>query len=244
VVATPRGILIFDPEYIVETNITKSLTGSESHIAVVQTRILLSSIFAVLGLVAAILALAVIKPKRTAISVLAMAIALLLLLPLAKQFGWELIHRLYLYSLPFMAYFGAMLLDLGRKTSAVTLCLFLIAACPLFVISHYGNQAFDYWSPSHVASVHYVDGVKKNSDYPFAKLNQLGWQDNQLVFDNNFPQEKHYFVISQHNDATYDFLYNQPQFVDRVWSWLDNSPDYSCIYVNPDLSLYIHEGQE
>lgn len=235
---TPEGILVFDPGYIVQTNITMSLSGSESHIAVVETRIIFSSIFVVLGLTGAILALVLTKPKKTTISVLAMAVALLLLLPLAKQFGWELVHRLYLYGLPFMAYFGAMLLDLGRKKSAIILCFLLIAAGPLFIISHYGNQAKDYWPPSYIAGWHYVDDMKKNSGHPFAQLKQLSWQDNQLVFSDNFPEEEHHFAISQHDDATYDFLYNQPQFVDRVWNWLASSQDYDFIYANPQFSVF------
>ena len=63
-----KGILIFDPNYVVETNITRFIRGSESHIAVVQTRILFSLIFTLLGITGAILALILAKPKKTNIS--------------------------------------------------------------------------------------------------------------------------------------------------------------------------------
>ncbi|MFX0196611.1 MAG: hypothetical protein ACFFCW_10845 [Candidatus Hodarchaeota archaeon] len=239
-VAEPRGILVFDPEYILETNITKSLAGSQSHIAVVQIRIVLSSIFAVLGLVGAILTF-LFRRTRTFVSILAIEIALLLLLSLAKQFGWELIHRLYLYGLPFMAYFGVMILDMGRKLPAFIICLLLITSCPLLFIGHYGNQAFDYWSPSYLAGFHYVDGVKTNSDYRFADLKDLSWKDDQLVFDEDFPQEKHYFAISEHDGAKYDFLNNQPNFVDEVREWLQTFKGYVHIYANPEFGLYLDE---
>lgn len=237
----PQGVLAFDPGYIIESNVTMSLSGSESHIAVVRTRIVLSSIFAVLGLAGVILTLVKSKQKRAALSVLAMAMSLSLLLPLTKQFGWELIQRLYLYALPFLAYFGAMLLDLRRKISATVICLWLIAASPLFMIAHYGNQAKDYWSPGYAAGVHYVNEATMRSDYSWARLSQVGWQNNQLVFNANFPTEEHYLAISKYDDAVYDFLRNQPDFVDEVGEWLRHSSDYDRIYVNPEFSGYVKE---
>ncbi len=165
------------------------------------------------------------------------------MLLLSNQMTSELIQRVYLYSLPFMAYFGALLLDVGKKTPAIVLCLILIGAAPLHVITHYGNQALDYYSPSYRAGVHHVEEIKSYNSYPLAKLNQLGWQDNQLVFSDNFPKGKHYFARSQRDDAKYDFVYNQPEFVNSVQSWLDSSDNYNLIYVNPDFSLYIHEEE-
>jgi len=239
---TVPGILTFDPGFLVEQQVAGHLTGNESHIAVVKLRILFSAVLVVLALAGAIFLL-VRRKFHIAIPAVVIALAPVVLFPISGYcYQPHFTLRLYFFLLPPMAYFATNLLDIRRKAAISILCLILIVAVPLHVVSHYGNQAIDYESPSNVAGLNYINEVNKGSNYPLAKLNQLSWEDGELLFDDTFPKAEQYFAISQHDDATYDFLYNKPEFVDSVWSWLESSKNYNFIYANPEFHLYVNEA--
>jgi len=256
-VKAPRGILTFNPHGIAEKQITSSLAGSESHIAVVQVRIIFSLIFAAVGLAGAVLTLWV-KRNRAVLSILAMAIALLLLLPLSNQFGWELIHRLYLYALAPMAYFGALFLDSRRKTPVFVFCLLLIIGLPLHVVSHYGNQAIDYFPPGQVAGLHffndttshgYVTGayplgiVRNIRQYRRINFAQLDWHRNTLTANTPLKEPMpHYIGISRQDRAMCEFILDNAHFIERTEQSLHDATNCNFIYNNPDLKLYVSES--
>ena len=145
-----RGMIILDPEVLVEREITGHLSGSESHIDVAKVRILFAGIFVLIGLAGVISALVMRKNLKTTITLLAITIAPLVLVVLSGHYAREILTRLYLFALPGMAYFGAVLLDTKRSAVTTILCLLLIMAIPLHVIASYGNQELDYFSPGHL----------------------------------------------------------------------------------------------
>jgi hypothetical protein len=254
----PGGILVFDLKHILEITIIQSFTGSSSHIAVVQTRMILSLMFVVLGLAGAVLALVSNKRRPAAIPLSAMAIALLLLLPLAKQFGWELIHRLYLFSLPFIAYFGAMLLDSGKKLPAIILCVLLLIAVPLHIVAHYGNAAIDNIPRGEIAYWHFVrdnisegyftgglsPDVMEQAGYVKVDFEQLKWVNDRLVGEALKGDRPHYINVGDWDQSAYKFLRDEPEFIPDMRARLENSVHYNLIYANPDLNLYASEAQE
>jgi len=256
----PGGILAFDLKHIVEITIMRSFTGSDSHIAVVQTRMIFSLIFVILGLVGAALTLVKIKRRSTAIPLLAMAIALLLLLPLAKQYGFELFQRLYLLSLPFIAYFGAMLLDLGKKLSAIILCLLLLIALPLHIVAHYGNAPKDYIPRGEIAYWHFIQDSVSNgyvtgglspesqfmahAGYVTVKFEQLKWDNDRLVGEALKGGRPYYVNVGEWDQSTYGFLRDEPEFIPDMRARLENSAHYNLIYANPNLSLYMSKAEE
>jgi hypothetical protein len=255
----PGTIVAFDPKHIVEIIMAMSFTGSSSHIAVVQTRIVFTAMIVVLWLVGTVLALVKAKRSPTTISLSAMAIALLLLVLAAKQYGWEIGNRLYLYSLPFVAYYGAMLLNLGRKLPVIILSLLLLIALPLNIVAHYGNAAADYIPRGEIAYWHFMENnvnqgyvtgglspqFLESAGYERVDWAQLQWGDDRLVaevFEKGYRPQ--YVNVGDWDRAVYGFLFDAPNFIPNMRARLEKSPYYNLIYSNPNLSLYISEARE
>jgi hypothetical protein len=253
----PGDMLSFDPRDIAAIIMT-SFTGSDSHIAVIKTRIIFSLIFVVLGLIGAVLALVNNKRRPTAIPLLAMAIALLVLLPLAKQYGFELINRLYLFGLPFIAYFGATLLDSGKKLPAIILSVLVLIALPLNIIAHYGNAVLDYIPRGEIAYWHFVrdnmsggyftgglsPDVMEYAGYQTVDFEQLEWVDDRLVAEAIRGDKPHYVNVGEWDQSAYGFLRDEPDFIPAMHTRLENSVHYELIYANPDMSLYMSKAWE
>jgi len=247
------GILILDPGVITEREVTGHFSGSESHIAVAQTRILLSSIFVLLGLVGALLLLVKKRNVRVGVPLLAITLAPLVLLPLSGHYTEELLRRLYLFALPGMAYFGAMLLDVKNRIPAIILCLLIIIGSPLNVISHYGNQELDYFSLGRAAGLEFFNSTTSHGyvtgGYPLGRtkgflnylsidFDQLRWQENELVTETE-EEMPHYIVISRRDRAQYEWFEGNDQFITEIEKSLDSAVNCNLIYNNPILKLYV-----
>lgn len=246
-------ILIFDPGVITEREITGHFSGSESHIAVVKTRLLLSSIFALLGLVGAVLSVMVKRTSRVAVPVLAITLVPLALLPLSGHYAEELLRRLYLFALPGMACFGAMLLDMKSKIPAIILCLLIIISCPLHIISHYGNQELDYFSPGEAAGLEFFNSTTSHGyiagGYPLGwtkgflhyqriGFDQLRWRGNELSTETE-EEMPLYIAISCRDRTEYEWFLGDTQFLKDIEKSLDSVVNCSLIYNSPDLRLYV-----
>lgn len=220
------------------------MIGSASHIAVVLIRMLTSVIFVIITLIG--IALGRLSRNNISLDNAFIAIGVgAVLVGMSGLYGGELVQRAWYFSLVVVAYFGLKLLD--RRATAVILCLLLLAALPLNFIAHYGNQASDYRSPSHIAGFAFTDSTIKNVPRAEAKFNQLSLEGDILFFTPSgqpdpFPTGEHYFAISQRWDAYYSFQHGKPEFVDKVWAWAQNSVYYDSIYANPEYNLYIHYG--
>jgi len=249
--APTTGIFTVNPANIAKTEITQHLRGSESHIAVVKVRILHASIFTLIGLAGAVFVLLRRRTSNT-IAILAITLAPLLLLPISGHYGEELLNRVYLFVLPFMGYFGAMLLDMRGKLPWLVFCLLLIVAIPTNIISTYGNQALDYFPEGRVAGLKFFDSTTtygyvtgayplgdtgnilqyKHLDYP-----QLEWQGNDLATraGEDIP---YYIAISNYDRAWYEWFLGNPYYVSNIEQLLDNAGNCSLIYCNPVLKIY------
>ncbi len=257
--STGLGILTLDPGVVVEREVTGHFSGSESHNAVAKARVVFSSIFALIGLAGAILLLVVRRNFRTAVPILAITVAPLVLLPLSANYGQELLNRLYLFALPGMAYFGATLLDVKGKIPLIAFCLLLAIGGPLHIVSHYGNQEVDYFPEGIVSGLHFFDhkttdgyvsggwpvGRTKNVDhYWYIPWWQLKWVNSLPLVDQPIGQElPHYIAISRQERASYEFLEGDVTFVEQTEEALDNAGNCALIYDNPDFTLRICENR-
>jgi hypothetical protein len=249
---TPESTLTLAPGAITQTEITQHLRGSESHIAVVKVRILHSAIFILLGLAGSIFVLSR-RRKPGTVAILIMALAPLLLLPISGHYGEELLHRIYWFMLPFIAYFGAMLLDFKRKLPWIILCLLLIVAIPTNVISTYGNQALDYFPGGRVAGLKFFDSTTTRGyvtgasplgntsnilQYQHLDYSQLEWQGNKL-YTQGEEEMPYYIAISNRDRAYYEWFRDNPNYINDIEQLLDSAVNCDLIYNNPDLKLYI-----
>ena len=215
-----------------------------------------SAIFVLIGLAGAIFVL-LFRRKSGTVAILIMALVPLLLLPISGHYGEELLHRIYLFTLPFMACFGAMLLDIKNKLSWLILCLLLIITVPTQVISLYGNQAIDYFSPAQSAELDFFHtyttdgyvtgsnplGWKQNAEnYRHISFSYLHWQDEMLALDDALHEDlPHYVGISRYDTGWYEFLLGDTQFLKETKQLLNNSPEYNLIYDSQESQLWIRD---
>jgi hypothetical protein len=247
----PPGVFTVNPANIAKIEVTQHLRGSESHIAVVWVRILHSAIFALIGFAGAIFVF-LFRRRPGTVAILAMALAPLLLLPISGHYGEELLHRVYLLGLPFMACFGAMLLDMRSKLPWLILCLLLIIALPTYVISTYGNQALDYFPEGRAAGLKFFDSTTTRGyvtgasplgqtsnllQYKHLRYTQLGWQENEL-YTQGREEMPYYIAISNRDRAFYGWFWGNYEFIGEVEQLMDNAVNCGLIYSNPALKLY------
>jgi hypothetical protein len=86
--------------------------------------------------------------------------------------------------------------------------------------------------------------MRPAGDYPFAALDEVALEGDQVVLDSELVAKGYYLPISRRDDAIYTFKYDRPDFVDGVWTWLNSSREYDHLYVNPEYSLYFFDGTE
>lgn len=247
--------LILGPEAVTEAQITSRLIGSESHIAVAKSRVLFSAIFALIGLLGAIWVCLVKRDFKIGVLVLAVALAPLILVPLQPlTYSGELLQRLYLLGLAPMAYFGASLLDIRKRAVILILCFILIIAVPLHIISYYGNQALDYYSPSQAAGVNFfrdktgecyvteaysTGAMCEPLRHHFIPLRKEGDILAPEEFGNDLP---HYVGISRQARGYYSFIETAPRFLEKIERVLSGSGDYNFVYNSSGLQLYVAQA--
>ena len=138
----------------VNSSVNNRVSGSAEHQFVVKVRIALAL---VLWGLAAIGAARQLRQRRLNLSYGLLALAPFPLM-LLQTYGGEILLRIALFSLPFMAFFAAAAfyptVAQGRSratTAAVTvLALSVLGA---FLIARYGNERVDYYTPEEVAGV-------------------------------------------------------------------------------------------
>ncbi len=249
-------------------SVAAGVSGSASHGAIVNIRILTSLMFLGIAFAGYLLSW---KTKRSITAdktVLAMAIgALFLVMILGASIGPEALQRFWLFILVPVAYFGVRLLNF--KISAAILVILLLIAVPLRIISHLGNEAVLHVSPAYVASSQFIheratSGHRIGTIYTrFGKnlggygfyFDELEWRDNKLVLysgyrdqglgweiDNVLPEgEPFYIFIGEWDKGYSDFNLNEPYFVDDVQDALDNTVNCNLIYSNLGQALYVSE---
>jgi len=244
--------LVFSPDVFVESQITGHLAGSGSHSTVSQMRVWFSGAFALIGLAGAGRAILTRRDRRMAVIVAALAVA-----PLALAiipYGGRSVDHLYVFSLAPMAYFGARLLDGGKRLAVLALCLFMVAAVPFHLIAHYGNQAYDYHpytlvrgldfsyqstptSPGIFATYPWatLEPVKE----PFVRLDRLEWHDTVVAPSGGFQDDSpRWFYLHRRHHVFYSFLLDEPAFLGVVEDALGETTNCQLTYRNPDFRLY------
>ena len=237
--------------------------GSASYQAVALTRILHGVIFLIIPFAGYILGRKVNRDSN--MTVLAIAAGpLALAVVFGYGYGAEITHRIFLFELPVMAYFGVKLLK--HKAAALTLCILLIILLPVHFISHYGGEITEYMSPGEIAGSYFfrdhtthgvIIGGQTMGKIKYAERysrqggmwlegSDFGYPEGDIVgyLEGLPPGYPHYVAITPSDKGAMDFNYNDLQFWDRVQTLLDNAPGCNFVYVNPDVNLYFHETRE
>lgn len=250
-----QGVLerAFRLDLIFQIHFVEHAGASASHEAVIWLRVLFSALFTLIAITGIILSLKFKdKADRSILALTAVPIIMLL----SGLYGFELLLRAYLLALVPIGYFGVKLLN--HKASGAILCLLLLIAIPLNIGAHYGNAAIDYIPRGEIAYWYFVrDNIGESyltgglspqfmayAGYTKVDFDQLQWEDDMLVGEALKNDRPHYVDVGEWDQSAYGFLRDEPEFIPETHARLESSAHYNLIYVNPDLSLYISEGQE
>jgi hypothetical protein len=161
----------------IDANLTERFRGSPGHIFINYVRSGMS--LAVWGLAF----LGILRRLRNGYRDWALVLVAATPFPLLalQAYGGELLLRIYLYSVPFMAFFGAALFftspRVGRRLSAY---LLLFATCVLllagFLFARYGNERMTYFTANEVAAVEFVYETAEPGSQLVALTGTLPWR--------------------------------------------------------------------
>ncbi|MBA7679876.1 hypothetical protein ES703_88181 [subsurface metagenome] len=218
-----------------------------------------AGLFALIGLAGVILALVKRKELKTTISLLAITVIPLPLIVLSGHYAQEILTRIYVFIVPGLAYFGARLFDANRRVVATVLGLLLIIAIPLNITATYGNQELDYFSPGQQAGTFFfhdntsqglifgawpIGTVDNIENYANIKLDRLEWEDDKIVVASWLRKYMPCYIgISRQNRAWYEWFRGDTHFIPDTEQRLQDTASLNFIYNNPDLELYIYEGE-
>lgn len=161
-------------------NVMERFDGSEGHIAVMQLRMFLTGALWALAAVGAVRQLRA-RQHDVIVPTLALACAPFLLLPM-QSYGGEMLLRVTLFSLPFVALLAADVFLPGEGSTFVRLParVLIIAVCVVLgataVISRYGNARFDMFTPGEVSAIESVYHRAEPGDTLIAGAHPTPWQ--------------------------------------------------------------------
>jgi hypothetical protein len=247
------------PQFIMESlrldtlfkkSIIERFEVSASHQAVNLIRILTFGVYFIIAFIGFLFNYRK-KSKDDVALIIEWAIIVLTVI-LGGSYGFELLYRTYFFSLPIMAHFGARLIS--KKTMAILLCSLVVVLLPLHFVSHFGNQAVDYISPSHLHGIYFFSEHTNSGIIINSGADPLGFLKNAehyyfTTYDQLFIGEKPsfkstiekpiYVSISRLDEAIYDFHYNNPQYIQQLRHYLEKTGQSIKIYDSPGLKLYI-----
>jgi hypothetical protein len=249
---------------IAAANVTDRLTGSSGHQFVVHIRLVLTALLWMLAL------LGWLRRRRqgqddVAFTVLAVAPFLLMGL---QSYGGELLLRVYLFGLPFFAFFaaGLFLPVKSRAASWRTVGAIGLAGIMLlsgFMFARYGNERIDYFSRAELAAVRHLYEIAPPGSLLLAATSDLPWKFRDyaryeyrtvpnlpnsgngdlakpvLAIMRQHRQPGAYLIVTRSQRAD-----NQarsilpPGSLDRLESKLRRSPAVQLVYANQDAQIY------
>jgi hypothetical protein len=183
----------------VSTSLSGRIHGSPDHVIVVMTRLAMTVAVWLLALVGFLRRLG--RHRNTALAALALAPFSMIGL---QSYGGEVLLRIYLFALPFMALFAAAAFfpqRKGRVSWLTTGALAVVTGVLIlgFLVSRYGNERADFFTPGEANAVRYVQRVAPTGsrivslsrNYPrrFGRYEQL-----RSTFVNELPEWQGLFL--------------------------------------------------
>ena len=233
-----------------------TLIGSSGHQMVVWLRILTGLWVVAITVAGIILGRKTRRNGYADATVLAIGAGILLFaIASGAGYGFEAVQRIFLFSLPVAAYFGARLLNIKR--GALVLCVMLLPLSPLFFVSLYGNIAGDTISRAHVSGMHFfTDQV--NPGWVTGSAMHAGLQGEPGAHSSRFPFDdlqwrntgRHVELVSaapniisinKHEEDGFEFFLKPAGYLKRIQVHLERSTNVNLIYANPDMHLYLNE---
>jgi len=245
-----------------DANLTDRFSGSPGHIFINYTRTWMSLAVWILALVGGL------RRFRNGYRDWGLVLAAITPFPLLllQSYGGELLLRIYLYSVPFMVFFGAALffptLSLGKRWYS-TAGLFIVSLMLIagFLFTRYGNERMTYFTANEVAAVRFVYKTAEPGSQLIAATGTLPWrfQDYQtygytvinrlartsdisgvagVMSDPRYPVS--YLILTRSEQAAGELFIGWPP---GTWQQFEDalrrSDKFVRIYANEDAEVYI-----
>lgn len=259
------GALLKEIGSVTETlsaSVTQRIAGSAEHQTVVVVRLFFT--LALWGL-AGLGAIVRFRSGRRDLTTMLLAVAPFALIAL-QAYGGEIILRLYLFSLPFVAIFAAGMLY-GRRGSPPSALVSVVTVAAGFVIAlgflvaRYGNERIDLMTSAEVeaAEVLYETAPSGsalvvpvfNMPWKFEKIEQYQYLSADTVDVGDIeelmrdPKLQHpYLLLTKSQGAWMELFVGLPQGSwDGFIAEINASPAFTVIYRNQDAEILVLAGR-
>lgn len=243
-------------------NFTNRIRGSTQHLFILNMRVVMTVLIWSIALFGGIRSL---RRGRLDLTFGLLALAPFALVGL-QAYGGEVLLRVYLFALPFMAFWAAALFfpgqTMGRswKTFAVIGLLSLFMAFGFF-FTRYGNERMDYFTQNEINSVNYLYRIAEPGSQLLAVDDWIPWRYSnyasyryiiitkivktndlnsliELMRDKKSPTS--YLILTRSEKACMELFIGWPPYVwDRFANSVANSKDFALIYSNDDAKIYV-----
>lgn len=261
---------VFAAGDFLQSNVSGRISGSGAHLTVGRLRVGVTAIVFALGGVAVLLQLRSrfrrpwrpLTLWRSLSEEIRFALVLLtatVLVGPVSIYGGEMLIRTELFSLPPLAMIIVATLDRRRLLAAVAATLMVMA--PLHIVTHYGNELYDYVSPGEIAGYRYVADhlapAKLYGGFPgggFLKSASVRWRNSTVPNANHVPapidfldpNAHHwgsarggvYVAFSRGDAAAANLFYNQPHLISAMRLLVQHDPEFQPVYITPDYAIY------
>jgi hypothetical protein len=261
---------VFAAGDFLQSNVSGRISGSGAHLTVGRLRVGVTAIVFALGGLGLLLRLRPsVRRSRRPLTLwrslseevrfaLVLLIATVLVGPVSI-YGGEMLIRTELFSLPPLAMIIVATLNRGRMLAAVAATLMVMA--PLHIVTHYGNELYDYVSPGEIAGFRYIADhlapAKIYGGFPgggFLKSAILRWRNSTIPnashvpapIDFLDPNAHHwgtarggvYVAFSRGDAAAATLFYNRPHLISGMQRLVAQDPEFRPVYVTRDYSIY------
>jgi hypothetical protein len=245
-----------------DSSITGRIAGSGEHQAVVLMRLVFTLVLWTLAGIGAILRFRDGRRDLTTAILAASPFALIAL----QGYGGEIVLRLYLFSLPFVAIFAAGIVY-GRRPappSVRSTVATVIVSCAIavgFLVARYGNERIDLMTSSEVAAVNVLYATAPPGSLLLAATENVPWrfekfEQYQYVAANSVdvdritgimsdPKYPHgYLILTKSQGAYAELFVGMPvDSWDRFVREINVSPAFRVIYRNEDSEILVLADQ-
>jgi hypothetical protein len=249
---------ILDLPSFLESNLSNRVRGSDGHAFIAQLRIVATIMAFGLGVIGAAL-----MYRRTAFSrPLRFAIAYVLGVALVAPvtvYGGEMLIRSLLFVLPVVT--AVIAVNLADRRFALAVAAIVILMAPIHILTHYGNEAYDYVGPGELAAFDYVEAHGPANIYggaptgAFENTARLDTRNSTVPKSGGVsgvvgylrpedhswqhPEWPIYVVVSRGDDAAMKLFQNVVDFRATVDGALASDPRFVPVLKNDDISLYL-----
>ncbi len=262
---------VFAAGDFLQTNVSGRISGSGEHLTVSRARVAVTAIAFLLGLFA--VAVHMWPGLRTrwrrprvlwhSLSgelrfALAWLVSTVLVGPVSV-YGGEMLIRTELFSLPPLAIILAA--TARRRGVLAVAAATLTVMAPLHILTHYGNELYDYVSPGELAGFRFIADhlapAKIYGGFPgggFLKSVSLRWRNSSVPGGSHIPTAVDFLQPNDHNwgrmpggvyvafgrgdVAAATLFYNKPDLITTMQRLVAHDPRFRRVYLTPDYSIY------